>query len=116
MFQCTKTALGAASASLVGPLAYVAAQACSTAGAGVEAAHLATLERAGLLLDMLSAGEGAAATKIMTEMAMSQEGRAELLRLHQLVSDLLPYASSMQAANVMKSLQDVSGALARGGF
>jgi len=70
----------------------------------------------GLLLEMLRAGEVAEATKIMTEMAMSQEVRVDLLRVHQLISDLLPHASSVQAANVMKSLQKISGTLARGGF
>jgi hypothetical protein len=79
------------------------------------ASHLDTLERTAHLLEMIRTGQGQQASQIIQAMGNSSAGRSELFRIHQQVSRILPYATSPQAANVMKTIQDLSGTFSRGG-
>jgi len=82
---------------------------------GPTVSHLDTLERTGALLEMIRTGQGQQASQIIQEMGNSSAGREELFRIHQQVSQILPHASTTEAVNVMKTLQDLTGTFANGG-
>lgn len=59
-------------------------------------------------------GEGGWATSLIKEMAKTPAGTEELRRIHELASKLIAHAKSAEAANILKTLQDIAGTLGGG--
>jgi hypothetical protein len=83
---------------------------CSTASGKLD-----VLEKVGESLQRIWARDGDALTKEFIEMSKTPEGRAQLQKMHLEISKLIGGAKDVQAANVMKTLQDLTGTFAKGG-
>jgi hypothetical protein len=65
------------------------------------------------LLDNIMKGYAGAAGATMVDMGTTPEGQAELANIAQYTARLMPWASSPQMANALKSILDVANTLSR---
>jgi hypothetical protein len=87
----------------------------STAAALLNGPNGATYTQVTQLADAMQAGGAQAVYDQLSTLAQTQAGRQQLLQIHQAVSDLIPMAQNGAPASTLINLQQVTGALARGG-
>jgi RHS repeat-associated protein len=75
--------------------------------------NLPALEQTGFLAQQIMAGKGAQAAAIVAAMAQTPAGRQALQQIHIYASRLIQIASSPQAANALRTVQDITGGLPR---
>ena len=68
----------------------------------------ATLGRVASALNRIASGRGSELTKNLIELSKTPAGRAQIAEMHAAVSRMIPCAASARAANVMKTLQDLT--------